>query len=95
MSRLDDDRKKIDEIDTEIVKLFEERFHVVEDVIAYKMENGMEILDSGRESVILEKNVGRIQDTAIKPYFEKVYLEMLKQSKEYQKEIQEKKKEEN
>lgn len=91
MTRLEEDRKKIDEIDQKIVDLFEERFHVVEDVISYKMEIGMEILDSGRENIILEKNVNRIQDEAMKPYFQAVYEEMLKQSKEYQKHIREKK----
>lgn len=89
MTRLEDDRNKIDEIDAEIVRLFEDRFHVVEDVIEYKMENRLEILDSSREDIILEKNLNRIQDNNIRPYFEEVYKEMLKQSKLYQQQIKE------
>ena len=32
-------RKEIDKIDTQIIKLFEKRMSVVEDVISYKIEN--------------------------------------------------------
>ena len=48
MSRLDEDRKKIDVIDRQIAELFEKRFEVVRDVIEYKIENRLPILNSGR-----------------------------------------------
>lgn len=86
-TRLDQDRKKIDEIDQQLVKLFEARFKVVEDVIDYKIENHLPILDQGRENVILEKNCNRIENDDIRPYFEKWYREMLKLSKEYQQQV--------
>ena len=50
MSRLDKDREKIDEIDAQIAKLFEERFETVRDVIDYKIENRLPILNSDREN---------------------------------------------
>ena len=43
MNRLDKDREKIDEIDAQIAKLFEERFETVRDVIDYKIENRLPI----------------------------------------------------
>lgn len=91
MSRLDEDRKKIDTIDKQIAELFEERFNVVKDVIDYKIENRLPILNSGREKEITEKNTKRIQDEDIREYFKVWYEELLLLSKEYQKQIQDEK----
>ncbi len=88
MTRLDKDRQKIDEIDEQIAKLFEERFETVRDVIAYKIENRLPILNSDREKEITEKNVKRITDDDIKPYFKAWYNDLLALSKEFQREIQ-------
>ena len=91
MSRLDEDRKKIDTIDKQIAELFEERFNVVKDVIDYKIENRLPIMNSGREKEITEKNTNRIQDEDIREYFKVWYEELLLLSKEYQKQIQDEK----
>ncbi len=88
MTRLDNDRKKIDEIDEQIAKLFEERFQTVRDVIDYKIENRLPILNSDREKEITEKNVNRIQDDDVKPYFKAWYNDLLALSKEFQRQIQ-------
>ena len=89
MSRLDEDRKKIEVIDRQIAELFEKRFEVVRDVIEYKIENRLPILNSGREAEITKKNTARIQDEDIREYFKVWYEELLLLSKEYQKQIQE------
>lgn len=88
MTRLDKDRKQIDEIDEQLVKLFEERFNVVRDVIDYKIENHLPILNSNREEEITEKNVDLIEDDDIKPYFKAWYQELLRLSKEFQQQVQ-------
>lgn len=88
MTRLDNDRKEIDEIDEQIAKLFERRFEIVRDVIAYKIENHLPILNSDREKEITEKNVNRIEDEDIQPYFRAWYNDLLALSKEFQREIQ-------
>ncbi len=88
MTRLDNDRKKIDEIDAQIAKLFEERFQTVRDVIDYKIQNRLPILNSDREKEITDKNVKRIQDDDVKPYFEAWYNDLLALSKEFQRQIQ-------
>ena len=69
MSRLDEDRKKIDVIDRQIAELFEKRFEIVKDVIEYKIENRLPILNSGREAEITRKNTALIQDEDIREYF--------------------------
>lgn len=89
MSRLDEDRKKIDVIDRQIAELFEKRFEIVKDVIEYKIENRLPILNSGREAEITRKNTALIQDEDTREYFKVWYEELLLLSKEYQKQIQE------
>ena len=42
---LKESRKKIDNIDKEIAKLFEERMKVATDVAAYKRSTGKKVLD--------------------------------------------------
>ena len=88
MSRLDENRKKIDVIDRQIAELFEKRFEIVKDVIEYKIENRLPILNSGREAEITRKNTALIQDEDIREYFKVWYEELLLLSKEYQKQIQ-------
>ncbi|MBR6522381.1 MAG: chorismate mutase, partial [Oscillospiraceae bacterium] len=46
---LKDLRVKIDAIDDELVRLFQERMKIAADVAAYKKENGMAVLDKARE----------------------------------------------
>ncbi len=88
MTRLDKDRQVIDEIDEQIAALFEKRFETVRDVIAYKIENRLPILNSDRENEITQKNVARIDDEDVKPYFEAWYKDLLALSKEFQRQIQ-------
>mgnify|MGYP005947171221 CR=1 FL=1 len=53
MNKLEQARAQIDAIDREMAKLYEARLDAVKDVIAYKIENDLPILDSGREQVVL------------------------------------------
>lgn len=48
-------RDRIDEIDEEIVSLYERRMRISEDVAAYKIENGKNVLDRERELSKLSK----------------------------------------
>ena len=47
MNKLEQARTQIDAIDREMAKLYEARLDAVKDVIAYKIENDLPILDSG------------------------------------------------
>lgn len=90
-NRLEEDRRSIDEIDAQMTALFERRFRIVADVINYKIENQIPILDSGREKEITERNCERIQDEDIRSYYRKYFMELLRLSKEYQQQIQDEK----
>jgi chorismate mutase/prephenate dehydratase len=54
MLDLQDCRKQIDQIDDEIIRLFEKRMKVCEEVAAYKIRTGKEVLDTKREQEKLE-----------------------------------------
>jgi len=48
-------RVKIDELDVGIVKLLEERFSLIEEIIKVKDNQGLKIEDKKREEEIIEK----------------------------------------
>jgi monofunctional chorismate mutase len=91
MNKLEKARLVIDEIDSEIIKLFEKRMATVKDVIEFKIENNMPILDSNREAAMLEKNLAKISNEEYKKYYHSVLEGFLKASKDLQKDILEKK----
>lgn len=47
-------RAKLDEIDEQIVKLFEERMEISEQVASYKKEHALPVLDESREKQKIE-----------------------------------------
>ena len=91
MNKLEKARLVIDEIDSEIIKLFEKRMTIVKDVIEFKIENNMPILDNNREAAMLEKNLTKISNQEYKKYYHLVLEGFLKASKDLQKDILEKK----
>lgn len=84
-------RRTIDEADKEMAALFEKRFQAVRDVIAWKMANGKEILDSSREAEIKAKNLSYINDEELKPYYAALFDRELELSRQFQQEIRKKK----
>lgn len=92
MSKLDECRIKIDEIDTQIIKLYEERMKVVKGVIEYKLDHNIPILDSDREKAMLDKNIGKIENDEYKKYYLDVLKGFLTASKAMQKDILDSKK---
>ena len=66
MKDLSKARDEIDNIDTQIIKLFEQRMDIVKDVANYKIENNLPVLDSSRENMMLEKNLKKITNEEYK-----------------------------
>ena len=91
MNKLEQARINIDDIDTKIIELFEKRMDTVKDVIKFKIENNIPILDSNRETIMLEKNLNKIFNEEYKKYYKTVLEGFLKASKAMQKDILEKK----
>ena len=87
MSMLDEARKQINEIDAQMAELFEQRMHAVEDVIAYKQEHQMPVLDSGREKAVIERNQELIQDERYKESYRQFITHVMEVSRAYQKKV--------
>ena len=81
---LDNIRQEIDQIDDQIVKLLEERMHLVEGVVAYKKTSGKPILDSKREEVIFEKVRSRVTNKNYQETIVATFSDILKRSRDYQ-----------
>ena len=77
-------RQEIDQIDDQIVKLLEERMHLVEEVVAYKKASGKPILDTKREEVIFEKIRSRVEDKRYRETIVATFSDILKRSRDYQ-----------
>ena len=84
MNNLEKARIIINEVDEKIASNFEERMKAVEDVIAYKIENHLPIFDSKREDEVIQRNLNKIQDETLKPYYKDLLVQMMRISKEYQ-----------
>lgn len=87
MTKLELCRNEIDLIDEEIIRLYEKRMEIVKEVINYKLDNNLEILDSSREEKMLNKNLSKISKEEYKKYYKDVLTGFLKASKEMQKDI--------
>lgn len=84
MEDLDDLRKQIDNIDSEIVKLFEKRMEVSVKVAQYKMENDIPILNASREEEVIKKNIDRLKNKGFEAAAEVIFKTIMEVSKEEQ-----------
>lgn len=55
-------RREIDEIDSQLIPLFERRMDVVREVARFKKVRNMQVLQRDRERVVLDKAVARLRD---------------------------------
>lgn len=80
MRNLEEDRKILDEIDSQIIKLLEKRMNIIKDVGIYKLNNNLNIEDKNREKAIINK-LEEIISPEFKNIVEPVYKEIFKESK--------------
>ena len=62
MKDLNQCRKEIDEIDKELVVLFEKRMDIAINVAEYKKENNLPILNYKREKEVIDKNIENLKN---------------------------------
>ncbi|WP_238882160.1 prephenate dehydratase [Clostridium sp. YIM B02551] len=86
MDGLEGWRRKIDEIDRELMDLFERRMALVANVAKYKEENNLPIFQEDREKLVIEKNLNHIKQEELKKYVEEFLQSLMDVSKEYQRE---------
>lgn len=87
MNLLEEARIEINEIDDQIVKLFERRMCAVKKVVTYKMEKQLPIFDEQREKANIERNVAKLTNKDLETYFLDFYQHMMDVSKNFQKDI--------
>ena len=81
---LDIIRQEIDQIDDQIVKLLEERMHLVEGEVAYKKASGKPILDTQERRGYFEKVRSRVGDKRYQETIVATFSDILKRSRDYQ-----------
>ena len=79
-----DARKKINEIDEQMAKLFEERMEAANKVAEYKIKHALPIYDQSREQEVISRNSKFINDDIIKEYYVNFLKETMNISKQYQ-----------
>lgn len=84
MNKLEEARKEINEIDRQLVALFEARMRAVVEVASYKKENNLPIFDEAREQIVKENCLNLLSDKELKSYYAIVLDAILKASKDYQ-----------
>lgn len=87
MNKLEEGRVIINEVDDQIVKLFEKRMHAVEGILEYKKENNLPIFDASREKDNIDKGIGKLGDKNLAKYFTDFYQHLMDVSKDYQKDL--------
>ncbi len=84
MKDLEQCRKEIDEIDEQLMELFEKRMNLSKEVIIYKLANNLEIYQPDREKTVIEKNVSYIHNDQLKGYGTAFIQAIMDISKDYQ-----------
>ena len=84
---LDQIRKDIDQIDQELVALLEKRMVCVGQIVKYKKQEGLPVLDQGREREVLEKVGSLVTDEQYRMTIQAQFQDIMKHSRIYQEEV--------
>lgn len=81
---LEQQRQQIDQIDRELVRLFEARMHVVEEVAQIKLKHHLPILDAQREKQVITKVQGYLANSEFEDALANFYTELMRISRQHQ-----------
>lgn len=84
MEALKSAREKINIIDREMAKLFEERMECAQRIAEYKKERGLAIFDKAREDDVVRRNSEYISDPTIREYYVNFLKSNMSVSRDYQ-----------
>ena len=68
MSELENRRQRINSIDEEMARLFEERMQVSREIAEYKRSHGLSVRDPAREAEMVSRNRGLVKEHAVEVY---------------------------
>ena len=83
-NKLEEARKIINEVDSQMAELFVKRMRAAELVYEYKKEFGLPILDQKREDAVIERNSALVEDEVLKGYYIDYLKHMMSVSRAYQ-----------
>lgn len=84
MQDLNDYRRQIDQIDVQLVRLFEQRLNTILQIAAYKKNRQMPILQSGREEDVLRQAVSLLENPDFEPEIEALFRSVMQVSRHLQ-----------
>lgn len=87
MNEIEQCRKEIDEIDKELINLFERRMDVAIRVANCKKENDLPIYDEERESKVIKKNVDNLKNKNYDLLARRFFLSIMELSRSLQESI--------
>lgn len=87
MTKLEEARVIIQNVDLEMIELFKKRMVASKLVAEYKKENQLPILDEAREKFLIEKNLKSLNDEKLESYYMTFFKGVLESSKDYQKDL--------
>jgi len=77
-------REEIDDVDSNIVKLFEKRMRLCNDVALYKIENNKEVLDKERENIKLQNVISQTKNDFNAEGVEELFTQIMSLSRKLQ-----------
>lgn len=80
-------RQELDEIDREMVKLFERRMMLCREVARTKLAQGKPVLDASREAQVLESRAAMLADASLAEAVRALYREMMALSRQEQEKL--------
>ena len=83
MDKLQQAREEINAIDKQIAQLYTRRMEAVKQVLQYKQQHGLPVLDAAREQAVIEKNSAYVPQE-LRSYYTSFLQDMMKNSRQYQ-----------
>lgn len=80
-------RQTINEIDSEMAKLFERRMQAVKHVAEVKRQEGLPVLNNAREQEVISRNLELVLDPDIKDYYVNFIKDTMALSRDYQRRL--------
>ncbi len=84
MKDLETCRSEIDDIDQQMLQLFEKRMGLSKQVVEYKLAHNMEIFQSNRETEVINETISQLQNDNLKEYAKNYIQDLMNISKSYQ-----------
>lgn len=87
MDKLQEARKIINEVDSEMSSLFVRRMQAAQMVAEYKQEHGMPILDAKREDEVIANGANRVENDELRGYYMDFMRDVMAISRRYQQKL--------